>query len=86
MPRLTAARYEENFPGSDYTDEEREFLQAIDRYKHTYDRPFPTWREVLRVAEALGYRKVAAPRPIRLLMTPKREVPPPPPTSPTPPG
>jgi hypothetical protein len=48
---------EENYPGSDYTDEEREFLQAIDRYKRTARRPYPTWREVLRVLHALGYRK-----------------------------
>jgi hypothetical protein len=60
MPRLTESRYEENFPGSNYTDEEREFLQAMDRYKRMRQRPFPTWREVLRVFKQLGYRKVAA--------------------------
>jgi hypothetical protein len=80
MPRLTAARYEENFPGSDYSDEEREFLQAIDCYKHTFDRPFPTWREVLRVAQALGYRKVAEPRPVRSPTAPNCEPPPPAPS------
>jgi hypothetical protein len=48
---------EENFPGSDYSDEEREFLQAIDEYKRTQRRPYPTWREVLRVLRSLGYRK-----------------------------
>jgi hypothetical protein len=52
---------EEVFPGSDYTDEEREFLQAIDRYKRTQRRPYPTWREVLKVLRELGWRKVAPP-------------------------
>ena len=51
--------YDENFPGSDCTDEEREFLQAIDRYKRTRRRPYPTWREVLRLLRQLGWRKVA---------------------------
>ncbi len=51
---------EENFPGCDYTEEEREFLVAIDRYKRSARRPYPTWREVLRVIKALGYRKVPA--------------------------
>jgi hypothetical protein len=48
---------EENFPGSDYSDDEREFLQAMDRYKRKACRPYPTWREVLRVLLSLGYRK-----------------------------
>jgi hypothetical protein len=50
---------EENFPGWDYTDEEREFLQAIDRYKRSQGRPFPTLREILQVLRELGYRKQA---------------------------
>jgi hypothetical protein len=48
---------EESFPGCNYTDAEIEFLQAIDRYKRIHCRPFPTWREVLRVLRQLGYRK-----------------------------
>jgi hypothetical protein len=48
---------EESFPGSNYSDEEREFLQAIDRYKRTRRRPYPSWREVLNVLRALGWRK-----------------------------
>jgi len=45
------------FPGSDFTDEEREFCRAIERYKREQRRPFPTWREVLLVVHELGYRK-----------------------------
>lgn len=54
-PRGTGA--EENFPGSKYSDEDREFLQAIDRYKRLKRRPFPAWSEVLIVLRALGWRK-----------------------------
>jgi hypothetical protein len=44
-----------------YTDEERDFLAAVHAYKVRNDRPFPTWREVLAVLAALGYRRVAPP-------------------------
>ncbi len=43
-------------------DEQFDFLMAIDRYKKENQRPFPTWTEVLEVAKALGYRKVAEPQ------------------------
>src|SRR5215211_4051674 len=43
----------------DYTDEEIEFMKAMDQYKRENRRPFPTWSEVLEVLQALGYRKVA---------------------------
>ena len=46
------------------TDEQFEFLMAIDRYKRVNKRPFPTWTEVLDVMHALGYRKVAEPQDI----------------------
>jgi hypothetical protein len=49
---------QETFPGSDYTDDEREFLIAIDRYKCSRHRPHPSWREVLQVLRALGWRKL----------------------------
>jgi hypothetical protein len=44
------------------TDEQFEFLMAVDEYKKKNDRPFPTWTEVLEVIKALGYRKVAEPQ------------------------
>ncbi len=44
------------------SDEQFEFLMAIDEYKKKNDRPFPTWTEVLEVIKALGYRKVAEPQ------------------------
>ena len=46
------------------TDEQFEFLMAIETYKRVNKRPFPTWTEVLEVIKALGYRKVAEPAPL----------------------
>jgi hypothetical protein len=47
------------------SDEQFEFLMAIDEYKRKNTRPFPTWTEVLEVIKALGYRKVAEPQPLK---------------------
>ena len=41
------------------TEEQFEFLMAINEYKKVNKRPFPSWTEVLDVMRALGYRKVA---------------------------
>ncbi len=46
------------------SDEQFEFMMAIDEYKRANARPFPTWTEVLEVIKALGYRKVAEPQPL----------------------
>jgi len=43
------------------TDEQFEFLQAIEEYRKVNTRPFPTWTEVLEVLKALGYRRTAKP-------------------------
>lgn len=43
------------------TDEQFDFLMAIDRYKRANRKPFPSWTEVLEVVKALGYRKIAEP-------------------------
>ncbi|HVK15425.1 MAG TPA: hypothetical protein VM533_00660 [Fimbriiglobus sp.] len=45
----------------DYSDDETDFMKAMDRYKRENRRPFPTWSEVLEVLRSLGYRKVAEP-------------------------
>ena len=44
------------------SDEQLQFLLAIEEYKRSNSRPFPTWTEVLDVIQALGYRKVAEPQ------------------------
>ena len=41
----------------DYSDEEIIFMKAMDQYKRSNRRPFPTWSEVLEVLRSLGYRK-----------------------------
>ncbi len=46
------------------SDEQFEFLMAIDEYKRKNTRPFPTWTEVLELIKALGYRKVTEPQPL----------------------
>ncbi len=43
----------------DYSGEELEFMHAMQEYKKTSGRMFPTWSEVLEVLLALGYVKDA---------------------------
>jgi hypothetical protein len=49
--------------GRDYTDEEVEFMHALDVYKRASGRMFPTCSEVLEVLKGLGYQKVGMPAP-----------------------
>jgi hypothetical protein len=41
----------------DYSEAEREFMQAMYDYKRSSGRMFPTWSEVLEVLRSLGYEK-----------------------------
>ncbi len=41
-----------------YTEEELEFMTAMQRFKERSGKPFPTYREVLKVAVSLGYRRL----------------------------
>ncbi|MDX2036568.1 MAG: hypothetical protein SFX72_07945 [Isosphaeraceae bacterium] len=41
----------------DYSEAEREFIFAVDEYKRTNRRPFPTNAELLRILVGLGYRR-----------------------------
>lgn len=43
----------------DYSREEIEFMQAMQAYKVSSGRMFPTWSEVLEVLRGLGYGKEA---------------------------
>jgi hypothetical protein len=38
---------------------EQEFMEAMQQYKKTSGRMFPTWCEVLEVLQTLGYRKLS---------------------------
>ena len=50
----------------DYSEQEIEFMKAMDVYKRRSGRQFPTWSEVLEVLTSLGYRQVA--EPIEMIM------------------
>jgi hypothetical protein len=41
-----------------YTDDEMEFMNAMQRFKEISGKSFPTYREVLRVLVDLGYRRL----------------------------
>ena len=44
--------------GSEYKEDDVEFMLAMDCYKRASGRKFPTCSEVLDVLKSLGYRKV----------------------------
>lgn len=59
MPRqIGFSTYCETFTGADYTAAEWEFVRAMSAYQKRWNRRYPSWREVLAVVAALGYRKV----------------------------
>ena len=41
----------------DYTADEIEFMKAMDEYKRSSGRQFPTWSEVLEVVRSIGYKR-----------------------------
>jgi hypothetical protein len=43
----------------DYTADEIEFMHALDAYKRSSGRMFPTCSEILEVVRGLGYSKVS---------------------------
>lgn len=51
-------------PQTEVTTEVLDFIKALDDYKKSKNRPFPTWSEVLEVLKQLGYRQVEEARPI----------------------
>jgi hypothetical protein len=44
----------------DYSDDEIEFMHALERYKRASGRMFPTCSEILEVVRGLGYQKQSA--------------------------
>ena len=56
------------------SDEQFEFLMAIEQYKRENNRPFPTWTEIFEVITALGYRKVAKPKSLASFKKQENEV------------
>jgi hypothetical protein len=47
----------------DYSIDEVEFMNALDEYKRTSGRMFPTCSEILEVVRTLGYQKTPQPLP-----------------------
>lgn len=41
------------------TENQLEFVLAVEEYKKVNRRPFPSWTELLDIMRSLGYRKVA---------------------------
>jgi len=62
-PRFASARRRTKIDPTtcerDYRPEEVEFMQALDAYKRSSGRMFPTCSEVLEVVKSLGYVRVA---------------------------
>jgi len=42
----------------DYSADEIEFMQALERYKTSSGRKFPTCSEILEVLRSIGYEKI----------------------------
>lgn len=59
----------------DYTCEEIEFMRALDHYKRTNGRMFPTCSEILEVIRRLGYEKRALVEVIESPVQPEIQVP-----------
>jgi hypothetical protein len=57
LPPPAAPRGQVTTTDCDYSDDERELLLAMERYKRATGKKFPTYTEVLSVLRGLGYRK-----------------------------
>jgi hypothetical protein len=51
------ATFQKRIEQGELTLEEIEFVRAVDHYKRKFNRPFPTWSEVLAIVKELGYTK-----------------------------
>lgn len=61
-PRKTPDKIEKPERVSQFTtavdDETLEFIRAIETFKASKRRPFPSWGEILQVVKDMGYKKV----------------------------
>ncbi len=44
--------------GSEYTEDEKEFIMAVEEWRKRYRCRFPTSTNLLAIAKSLGYRKM----------------------------
>jgi len=49
--------FQKRIEEGELTLDEIEFVRAVDRYKRKFNRPFPTWSEILAIVKELGYTK-----------------------------
>ncbi len=63
MPRLgkSNSSLSANNIGSEYTDEESEFLKEMDFFIRTSGKKFPTFTDVFNIVKSLGYTKAPPP-------------------------
>jgi len=57
QPEATAKPKKNTLRPDEMSAEVIEFITAIDDYKRIYQRPFPSWSEVLDIVKNLGYEK-----------------------------
>jgi predicted O-methyltransferase YrrM len=57
MRKPNRISYQELHMGANYTQDEEEFIKAVDKYKRENNRPFPTLHETLHILKTLGYTK-----------------------------
>jgi predicted transcriptional regulator len=72
-PGIRREEDRKNAEEGEFSDEQLEFVMAIETYKKVNKRMFPTWTEVLEVIRQLGYRKVEA-RSVNLNNVPEPEL------------
>jgi len=53
--RKKTKKRKQNSPGED--EDVLEFIRAVDEYKRSNNKPFPSWSEILEIIRDLGYRK-----------------------------
>jgi hypothetical protein len=56
-PRTREKKEIRKGPDTEITSEVLDFIRALDDFKRSKNRPFPTWSEVLEVVKGLGYRR-----------------------------
>lgn len=59
-----AHRNAETHPGADIYGLEWEFIQAMAKFQKQTRTRYPTWRDVLSVVHALGYRRIDLAAPV----------------------
>ncbi len=59
LPEVKSGKEHQGSPDApcELSSEVMEFITAIDDYKRSNRRPFPSWSEVFKVVKALGYNR-----------------------------